>query len=359
MDKLALIMAAGEGTRMISETPKIMHQVCGLPMVEHVLRALDAVCKQQVMIVGHGKERVMDAYRGRVEYVEQTRDGWGTGHAIRCCTPNLEGKKGVVLVAAGDMPLVQSETFARLMREVEQGGYCAAVLTDQVDNPTGYGRVVREGGKVAAIVEQRDLVGDQQKIREINSSVYCFDIESLLWALPQLTHSNNANEYYLTDVIHILYQSGRGITTVPVLDRSECMGINNRLQLATAEIEMRRRINTAHMLSGVTIIDPERVSIQPDVTIGKDTLIHPGCEIGRGTIIGAECQLLANCQIAQSSLGSRCVIGNSLIKHSKIGNNVTMEHAVVKNAAIPAGTNIPPFTYIDEKVNNDGGAGNE
>ncbi len=347
MDKLALIMAAGEGTRMRSETPKVLHQICGLPMVEHVLRALGGVCSEQFLIVGHNKGKVIDAYRGKVQFIEQVPGGWGTGYAVQCAEGVLKGRQGVVLVTAGDMPLVRTETFARLAAEVESGKHAAALLTDQVDNPFGYGRVVRENGRVVGIVEQKDLAPDQLGIREINASVYAFNIEALLWALPQLDNKNSANEYYLTDVIGILTRGGYAVTTVPVLDKSECMGVNDRTQLAAADIEMRRRINAKHMREGVTMIDPDRIYIQPDVSIGRDTIIHPGCEIGAGSVVGERCVLRAGCQIAFSTVGDGCQIGNSLIKNATIGSNVRMEHAVVRGAGVADGAVIRPFTVIE------------
>ena len=347
MDKLALVMAAGEGTRMRSDMPKVLHQVCGLPMLEHVLRALDGVCRDQYVIVGHNKNKVIDAYHSKVEFIEQVAGGWGTGWAIRCCEHVLKGKKGVVLVTAGDMPLLLPETFARLMSEVESGKYKAALLTDLVDNPFGYGRIVRENGKVCGIVEQKDLKPDQLNIREINASVYCFDIEALLWALPQLNDKNSANEYYLTDVIGILAKNGYAVTTVPVLEKAECMGVNDRVQLAAADAEMRKRINTKHMREGVTMLDPSRVYIQPDVSIGRDTIIHPGCEIGMGSVIGEKCVLRAGCQIAFSTVGEGSVIGNSLVKNATLGANVRMEHAVVRGATVADGAVIEPFTVVE------------
>ena len=347
MDKLALVMAAGEGTRMRSDLPKVLHQVCGLPMLEHVLRSLGSVNAQQYVIVGHNKERVIAEYHSKVEFIEQTPGGWGTGWAIRCCEHVLKGKKGVVLITAGDMPLVRTETFARLISEVESGKHAAALLTDLVDNPFGYGRIVRENGKITGIVEQKDLKPDQLNIKEINASVYCFDIEALLWALPQLNDKNSANEYYLTDVIGILHQGGYAMTTVPVLDKSECMGVNDRVQLANADAEMRKRINAKHMREGVTMLDPSRVYIQPDVSIGKDTIIHPGCEIGKGSVIGEKCVLRAGCQIAFSNIGEGCQLGNSLIKNSTLGSNVKMEHAVARGANIPEGSVIEPFTVVE------------
>ena len=347
MDKLALIMAAGEGTRMRSDTPKVLHQVCGLPMLEHVLRALGDVCGEQFVIVGHNKNKVMDAYHGKVEFIEQVPGGWGTGYAVRCAEGVLKGRRGVVLVTAGDMPLVRTETFARLVAEVESGKHAAALQTDQVDNPFGYGRIVRENGKVTGIVEQKDLAPDQLNIKEINASVYCFDIEALLWALPQLDNKNSANEYYLTDVIGILHKGGYAMTTVPVLEKAECMGVNDRVQLAAADAEMRKRINMKHMREGVTMLDPSRVYIQPDVSIGKDTIIHPGCEIGKGSVIGEKCVLRAGCQVAFSTVGEGSVIGNSLVKNATVGANVRMEHAVVRGAVIADGATVEPFTVVE------------
>ena len=374
MEKLALIMAAGEGTRMLSNLPKVLHAVCGQPIVEHVLRAVDSVCKQKVLIVGHGKERIMEACHGQADFVEQQPGGWGTGHAIRSAASMLEGKKGAVLITAGDMPLVLPETYARLMSEVEKG-YAAAMLTDHVDNPTGYGRVVRENGKVCAIVEQKDLVGEHHNIKEMNASVYCFDIEALLWALPQLKNNNGAHEYYLTDVINILYKGGREITTVPVLEKSECCGINNRLQLAQAEREMRRRINARHMREGVTMIDPEATYIEPDVSIGRDTVVYPGCVLQKGTIIGENCLLLPNCRIMNSVVGDNVRIENSVLLDARVGDGSTVgpfayirpdtvvgekcrvgDFVELKNSNIGDGTKISHLTYVGdsdvgEKVN--------
>ena len=242
-DKLALVMAAGAGTRMNSELPKVLHKVCGVPMLGHVLNALGKVCSEHHVIVGHKKEEVIAAYEGKAGFIEQVPGGWGTGWAIRCCMDVLKDKKGVVVITAGDMPLVKSETFARLINEVESGAHSAALLYDTVDEPFGYGRIVREGGKVTGIVEQKDLAPDQLAIREVNASVYCFDIEALLWALPQLNDKNSANEYYLTDVISILYKGGYDVTGIEVLEKSECMGVNNRDQLAAAEQEMIKRMS--------------------------------------------------------------------------------------------------------------------
>lgn len=366
MEKLALIMAAGEGTRMMSDTPKMLHQVCGQPMVEHVLRAVDPVCKQKIMIVGHGKERMMDAYHGRVDFVVQQPGGWGTGHAVRSAMSALVGKRGAVLVTAGDMPLVLPETFARLMSEVQQGASCA-MLTDYVDNPVGYGRVVREGGRVVAIVEQKDLVGEQHEVKEINASVYCFDMEALAWALPQLSDDNKAHEYYLTDVIAILARAGHRITTVPVLEKAECMGINDRVQLAEAGAQMRKRIAARHMRAGVTLIDPAATYIEGDVVIGRDTVIYPGCVLEKGSVIGEHCTLLPNCRISQSTLGDGVKVESSVVLESSVDDGTTVgpfaylrpgskvgkkcrvgDFVEIKNSSLDDGTKVSHLTYVGD-----------
>lgn len=328
VDKLALIMAAGEGTRMLSSIPKNLHQVCGIPMIEHVLRALSPVVSEKVVIVGHMKERVTQSIHGNVSFIEQQPGGWGTGFAVKSAASKLEGRKGQVIVTAGDMPLVLTETFAKLMSEVERGNACA-MLTERMENPIGYGRVVRENGKITGIVEQKDLVGEQHNIKEMNASVYCFDIEALLSALPKLTNNNNANEYYLTEVISILHQDGHSIVAVPTLEKSECLGINDRCQLAVAEREMRNRINTRHMRAGVTITDPETTTIHPDVVIGRDTIIYPGCSIEKKTTIGAG-----------------CVLRDSRIVKSHVGDNARIEHSVVIDAKVSPDQRVGPYEVI-------------
>ena len=317
-------MAAGEGTRMLSETPKVLHRICGKTILDHVLQAMDMVCEQKIVIVGHGKERIMDAYHGRVDFVIQQPGGKGTGYAVKSAEHMLKGKKGVVLVTVGDAPLVLPETFAKLANEVKKGS-AAALLSDTIDNPFGYGRVIRDAkGNVCAIVEQKDLQGDQHKVNEMNASVYAFDIESLLWALPQLNNKNAAHEYYLTDVISLLHSAGKKIVSVPVLEKSECLGINDRLQLAQADKAMRMRINNKAMRSGVTLIDPDNTYIEPDVVIGQDTLIYPGCVLQKGSVIGEKCILLPNCRISGSTLAAEVTVENSVILDSEVGRKSTI-----------------------------------
>ena len=345
MDRLAMVMAAGEGIRMCSTTPKMLHQVCGIPMVEHVMHALESVCREQIMIVGSGRDRLIASYKDRVEFVQQSGEGRGTGWAVMCAADRLENSSGVVVIVPGDKPLIQSETFERLVSEVESGRCAAAVLTARTSNPFGSARVIREGGSVRAIVDQKDLKSDQFNISEVCCSVYAFDAAALREALKGLK-ADGSGDYHLSDAIRLLSEAGEIVRSVPVLEEGEGMGVNDRVQLAEAERLMRARINRRHMLNGVTIIDPDRVYIQPGVVIGRDTIIHPNCEIGRGCVIGEKCVLRAGCQIAFSKIGEGCVVGNSVVRNAVLENGVKLEHCVVNGANVKSGETVEPFTVL-------------
>jgi len=330
-DRLAIIMAGGRNTRMVSDTPKMLHTVCGASMLEHVLRALDPVCAKPILVVSEANHhRVMNAIGDRADFVVQDSNGYGTGYAAKCAARKLEGRGGWVIVTASDIPLVQPETYAKLAAEVESG-HRAAMLTVVTDEPFGYGRIIRDesGGSVLAIVEQKDLTEDQRGIREINASVFCFDIESLLWALPQLTVQNRANEFYLTDVIPLFVSSGRSVVAVQAADGAEGMGVNERAQLAQVERAMRGRINDNHMRAGVTMTDPENTYIEVDVEIGPDTIIRPGCRIGRGCKIGGGVSL-----------------SNVTLENVSVGNGAKLEYVVARGVEIAQGAEVGPFVRL-------------
>ena len=241
MEKIALILAAGAGTRMNSNIPKVLNKICDRTLADHVMDALEPVCDRKVMIVKHLKDDVIAACQSRAEFVEQRDGGWGTGWAVISAREILEQSEGRVLVTAGDMPLLRTETFEKLDRAVADGAD-AAMLYDTVDNPHGYGRMITdEKGMPCNIVEQKELKPEQEGIREINASVYCFDAKALLWALDFLKSDNAANEYYLTDVIPVLYNAGKKIAAVAAEDHSECMGVNTQAQLQEAEDAMLAR----------------------------------------------------------------------------------------------------------------------
>lgn len=328
VETIALILAAGEGARMLSDTPKLLHKVCGTPMLEYVLRALGPIAGERAIVVGHGRERIEEAFHGQATFIYQDREnGWGTGHAVLCARDVLKGKRGQVIVTAGDKPLVLPETYARLADEVRRGNACA-MLTDIVQNPMGYGRVIRENGRICAVLRQNQLTGNQFMIQEVAASVYCFDIEALLSALEQLPCMDG--EYHLTDVVSIMHEAGLLISSVPALEKSECLGVNDRVQLAQAEKAMRLRINNRHMRGGVTLIDPENTYIQPGVTIAPDTVIHPGCMLEGHTTIDAGCVLYA-----------------SRILNAHIGAGARVESSVVVDAYVEPGRKIGPFASIN------------
>lgn len=325
MYNCAIILAAGEGKRMKSSTPKILHKVCGREMVNVVI---DVMKKAEIndidVIVGRGAEKVKEATKERkVSYSLQDKQ-LGTGHAVMCAREFLIGKKGTVAIFTGDAPLITEETVKKLIVFHEKGSYKATILTSIVDNPQGYGRVMREeNGEVLKIVEHKDCNEDELKVNEINAGMYCFDIEHLLTSLDKLDNNNAQGEYYLTDVIGILKNEGSKVGAVPI-PFEETMGVNSRIQLAEAEKVMRRRINLKHMENGVTLIDPDNTYIDIDVEIHNDTVIYPGNVLQGKTIIGEGCMLYPNSRIEDSVIGRNVSIQSSTILESTVGENTTV-----------------------------------
>jgi len=331
MYNCAIILAAGEGKRMKSSTPKILHKVCGREMVNVVIDVIKKAGINDIdVIVGRGADKVKEATAERkVSYSLQEKQ-LGTGHAVMCAREFLEGKKGTVAIFTGDAPLITEETVKKLLLFHEEGNYKATILTSIVDNPSGYGRVIREKSEeVLKIVEHKDCNEDELKVNEINSAMYCFDIEDLLRSLDKLDNNNAQGEYYLTDVIGILKNNGEKVGAVPILFE-ETMGVNSRVQLAEAEKVMRKRINLKHMENGVTLIDPDNTYIEIDVQIDNDTVIYPGNVIQGKTVIGEGCILYPN----------------SRIEDSIIGNNVSIQSSTILQSTVGENTTIGPFAYI-------------
>lgn len=331
MDRCALILAAGEGKRMKSSTPKVLHKVCGKEMVNHVIDILRSADIEDInVIVGRGAELVKKGTESRNVSYSFQREQLGTGHAVMCCREFLKDKKGTVAVFTGDAPLITTETVSRFIKYHEEGGYKATILTSVVDNPSGYGRVIRKNkDEVAKIVEHKDCTEDELKVNEINAGMYCFDAEYLLESLKNLKNDNAQGEYYITDVIGILESKGAKVGAIPV-PFEETMGVNSRIQLAEAEKVLRKRINEKHMINGVTIIDPDTTYIGPDVAIGKDTTVYPGNVLEGNTVIGDECILYPN----------------SRIFNSVIENGVSVQSSVILEAHVGENTTVGPFAYI-------------
>ncbi|WP_039835475.1 bifunctional UDP-N-acetylglucosamine diphosphorylase/glucosamine-1-phosphate N-acetyltransferase GlmU [Paenibacillus sonchi] len=331
MKRMAVVLAAGQGKRMKSKLYKVLHPVCGKPMVGHVLDTVKATgCQRTVVVVGHGAEKVK-AYVGQdAEYVLQETQ-LGTGHAVKQAKDLLGGEAGTTIVICGDTPLVTAETLEGLMALHEGQNAAATVLTAVMDQPAGYGRIIRgEDGGVQKIVEQKDCTPEEAAVNEINTGTYCFDNAKLFAALDKVTNNNNQQEYYLTDVIGILRAQGDIVLGYQAHDAAESIGVNDRLALSEAESLMRQRINRQHMLNGVTIIDPASTYIAADVVIGADTTLYPGTVLKGKTVIGED-----------------CIIGpSSEIENCVIMNGAEVKHSVLNQAQVGARTSVGPFAYL-------------
>lgn len=321
----AIVLAAGQGTRMKSNLYKVLHPVCGKPMVEHVIDHVKGIGADRVVtIVGHGAERVEETLGAKSEYVLQAEQ-LGTAHAVQQAEKLLGDLEGTTLVICGDTPLIRSETMDSLVREHNESGAKATILTAIADNPTGYGRIIRgEHGEVLRNVEQKDATSEEQSVKEINTGTYCFDNRALFEALKKVTNDNVQGEYYLPDVMGILQSEGALIGAHISDDFSETLGVNDRVVLAQAESVMRHRIAEKHMRNGVTIIVPETTIISADALIGRDTIIQPGTIIEGRSVIGEECLIGPNSHIVDSEIGNQTSIHSSVVKLSKIGSSTTV-----------------------------------
>lgn len=338
MYKCALILAAGQGKRINSNLPKVLHKVCGKEMVNHVIDTLRETKVNDInVIIGKGADLVKVNTKSKDVTYSMQEEQLGTGHAVKCASDFLKGKTGTVAVFCGDAPLIKEDTVNRIFEEHLTSKNSATILTSILDDATGYGRIVRSGDEVLKIVEHKDCNEEELKINEMNAGVYCFDIESLLESLEKLSNSNSQGEYYLTDVIEILKAQNHRIGAV-ITDYEETIGVNSRAQLAQVEAILRNRINIKHMENGVTIIDPASTYIGADVKIGRDTIVYPGNVIEGNTVIGENCTLYPNSRISDCTIADDVEIQSSVVLQSKIGNNTT----------------VGPFAYIrpESKIGN-------
>lgn len=331
----AIVFAAGKGTRMKTNKSKVVHKIYGKELVKRVVEtAYKAGIKDILTVVGHKKEEVEAVLGNSVKYAYQ-EELLGTGHTAMQAIPYLKGKKGKVVILYGDVPLIRPETLKKLIAKSIQDMEYATILTAIYDNPTGYGRVVRDiGGNVKAIVEEKDATEEEKYITEINAGVYCFDIEELVLALEKLTPNNAQGEYYLTDVIKIMNEKGLKTGAIIVEDNTEILGVNDRAQLEILTRILKIRINQEHMLNGVTIEDMDNTYIYDDVKIGIDTVIHPNTTIKSGVIIGENCEIGPNSYIRE---------GCNIADNVKIGSFVEL-----KKATIGDGTKVPHLSYMGD-----------
>ena len=328
---MAVVLAAGEGKRMKSKNSKVVNKIYGKPLIERVYRAVDgAGISECVIVVGHRADQVKACMGDKVLYAVQ-EEQLGTGHAVMQVKQHLKDKDGYVFVLYGDTPLISSDTISRTIEYHKKNNNSATVITAELEDPTGYGRIKRStDGGVVGIVEQKDATEAEKQIKEINSGMYCFNIKDLLAALKELNNNNSQGEYYLTDTLGILVNKGLKVGAVKVGDPSEILGINDRVQLHEASEIIKKRILNEFMCSGVTIIDPGSAYIDDDATIGMDTVIYPNVIIEGRTVIGEDCTIGPNSRIVNSRIANGVEINNSVVLESSIGND----------------THVGPFAYI-------------
>lgn len=332
----SIILAAGMGTRMRSAYAKVLHPICGVPMIEHVIRAVrEAGAQRIVVVVGHQADLVQQAIGDQVEYVHQ-REQKGTGHAVMQAEPLLAEVQGPILITYGDTPLYRASTYQGLMVDHIESGAAASILTAVVDDATGYGRIVRSReGEFARVVEQKDATPEQAQIKEFNTGTYCVQGDKLFTGLKALTPDNAQGEYYLPDLFTWLLDRQDVVRAQVVGDADEALGINDRKQLAQAEAIMRARICEDWMDRGITIVDPGTTWIDAQVRIGQDAILFPGTMLEGDTIIG-----------------DRCRVGPfSHLRNAQIGHDSVVERSMVQGANFPVGTAIgPDARYVEESL---------
>jgi bifunctional UDP-N-acetylglucosamine pyrophosphorylase/glucosamine-1-phosphate N-acetyltransferase len=377
-----VVLAAGKGVRMRSALPKTLHLLAGVPLLGHVLKAVEAIPStasfssfatsvstyRPVVVLGHEAEQIRTAFGERCIYALQ-EEQLGTGHAVlsACSTVDaLDPLPQTVLVCYGDTPLIRSEVLAQVLVEHLTKQATVTFLTAYIDQPSDYGRIVRDGrGQVREIVEMKRATTEQKLIKEVNSGVYCFD-RAWLWSTLQALPRNAAGEYYLTDLIAVASAQERTIATVSG-DFEETIGVNNRVQLAEAEQILRRRVLEQHMYAGVTVVDPATTYIDEGVQIGQDTIILPGTMITGKTTIGSACRIGPGSTIDQSTIGDRCVVRNSVVEeaifeddvligpfsHCRAGAHLARgvrmgNFGEVKNSYIGSETDMHHFSYVGD-----------
>ena len=369
MRTTAIILAAGQGTRMKSKLPKVLHKVLGKPMVQWVIDCLTAAgVTDKITVLGHGAEQVATVVAEQTSIVYQTEQ-LGTGHAVMQGVKALEAENDCVIVICGDTPLLQADTIKSLLAKHNAEKNMVTVLTAQASDPTGYGRIVRNGAQIEAIVEQKDATEEEKTITEINTGTYCFNQQFLLQYLPTLTTNNAQKEYYLTDLIKIANQNQFPVGGYQLDDFSESLGVNNRVQLAQAEQVLRQRKCNEVMLAGVTLIDPASTYIGADVVIGNDTIIYPNVVLEGATVIGSDNVIGMNCRFVDSIIGDNNDIQSTTIVESTVGNGCKIgpmaylrpgtvladqvkigDFVEVKKSKIGTGTKIPHLSYVGDAV---------
>ncbi|PZG41536.1 bifunctional UDP-N-acetylglucosamine diphosphorylase/glucosamine-1-phosphate N-acetyltransferase GlmU [Spongiactinospora gelatinilytica] len=366
-----VVLAAGEGTRMKSERPKVLHELCGRAMLDHVLTAARGLEPERlIVVIGHERERMREHLAATspdalaVVQAEQR----GTGHAVRTALEEVGTIGGTVLVTYGDTPMLRRETMARLLAVHAEEGNAVTVLTAEVPDPTGYGRIVRDSdGAVLEIVEHKDATPEQRAIREMNSGVYAFDGQLLADGIKRVGAANAQGEEYLTDVLAILRADGHRVGAFVAADHVEVEGVNNRVQLAAARRVLNDRMLHEHMLAGVTVIDPASTWIDVDVELAADAVIHPGCQLHGRTTVAAGAQIGPATTLTDTEVGADAVVRNSVCEGARIGPQAQVgpytylrpgavlmrkakagAHVEIKNSQVGEGAKVPHLSYVGD-----------
>ena len=365
---VAVILAAGKGTRMRSKLPKVLHKVGGKAMLQHVIDAAsEAGADEKVVIIGHEAELVEEMVAGQAKTALQAEQ-LGTGHAVLQTKEVLKDFVGTAMILCGDTPLLDGAELKKFYEAHKESGAAATVMTALMENPTGYGRIIRDAvGDVFGIVEQKDATEEQKAIKEINTGIYCIECPLMFEVLETITPNNAQGEYYLTDILDKLYTAGKKVGGVVTADSDMVMGINSRKQLATAEKVMRDRILDKLMDSGVTIMDPASTFIEGTVKIGQDTIIYPYTWLEGTTEIGEDCEVGPSCRFTNVKMGDGCKIQFTYAHDCEVKNHVTAGPYIhlrpdtvisddvkignfveVKNSNVGVGTKLPHLTYIGD-----------
>jgi bifunctional UDP-N-acetylglucosamine pyrophosphorylase / glucosamine-1-phosphate N-acetyltransferase len=368
----AVVLAAGEGKRFKSAKPKVLHVLCGRPLLGHVLAALEPLAPtKNIVVIGKGaddvKAAIKELTKNKPTFALQEKQ-LGTADAARIGDDALGRFSGDVLVVAGDLPLLSTATLQRLVDHHRESKAAATLLSAELENPTGYGRIIRDpDGTVARIVEETDTTDRERAMKEINTSVWVFDRASLRSALTKIDRSNAQKEFYLTDVVAVLRDKGETVEALRVEDPTEVFGVNSRVQLADAAALMRRRIAEQHMLDGVTIIDPATTFIDAGVTIGRDTLLHPMTHLHGATSIGEASEIGPNVKLVDTKVGDQATVINAVANQADIGPRAQVgpfaylrpgavlaegakagTYVEVKKSVIGKGSKVPHLSYIGD-----------
>jgi bifunctional UDP-N-acetylglucosamine pyrophosphorylase/glucosamine-1-phosphate N-acetyltransferase len=332
-----VVLAAGKGTRMRSTRPKVLHQVAGAPMIDYVMQAAAALSpRTMTMVVGHQADALKAALNGNpgLNFVVQEPQ-LGTAHALLSAEPLLRGATGTLILLSGDVPLLTAGTLERLVARHETMGAAATIITAIVDEPYGYGRIVRHDDRVERIVEERDATPEERLIREINSGIYAFRLDGLFDAVRSIIPENVQNEYYLPDLVGIYRSQGHDVETVRVAYADEIRGINSRAELAEVSRIVRDAKAAALMAAGVTLEDPASTFVDRDVEVGADTIIHPGVSLQGSTVIGRGCEIHGGVRIRDSQIGDDVVI---------------LDHSVIALSTVGSGAHVGPFAHLRQDV---------